>query len=113
MPAGGQLDVAFLKLGEAQQLQRFGDGEEFVDLHLQAVGERRQIGAAIVGIGGDLLDHAGERIGRDLRQRHGDAEARESSLPAWRRGLRPFGHQRIDLVDELAELGIEPIARMR
>ena len=61
------------------------DGEEFVDRQLKAVGERRQVGVAVVGRRGDLLDHAGQRIGRDFRQRHADAEAREGAVAA---GLR-------------------------
>jgi hypothetical protein len=32
-----QFDVAFLDLGEAQQLQGFGHRKKFVDFHLQAV----------------------------------------------------------------------------
>ena len=80
--------------------------------HLQAVGERRQIGAALIGFGGDFLDHAGDRIGRNARQSHAEAETGERALAAGRHRRRPLGHERVDLVHQLAELGIEPVARM-
>jgi len=35
LTGGRQFDVAFLDLGEAKQLQGFGDREEFVDFHLR------------------------------------------------------------------------------
>ena len=34
-----------------------------------------QVGLAVVGRRGDLLEHAGERVGRDARQREAEARA--------------------------------------
>ena len=71
-----QLDVGVLELGEAQQLQGLAEREQVVDLELQRVGEMRQVGVAVIGRRGDLLEHAGERVGRDARQRQAKADRR-------------------------------------
>ena len=80
-----------------QQLQRFAEREEIVDLELQRVGEMGQVGLAVVGRGGDLLEHAGERVGRDQRQRQAEAGAGRDGFAAGRLGLGALGHQRVDL----------------
>ena len=112
MPTRRELDVAVGEFGQLQQLQRFAEREEIVDLELQRVGEMRQVGLAVVGRGGDLLEHAGERVGRDQRQREAEAGAGRDGFAAGRLGLGALGHQRVDLVDELAEFGVEAVARM-
>ncbi len=106
-----QRDCAVGDLGEAQQLQRFGDGEKIVDLHRQAVSQLRQRRLAVVGRGVDFFDHAGDGVGGEPRQRHAETEPGEGTV-ARRRFDGALGHQRIDLVDELAEFRIETIARM-
>ena len=108
-----QLDVGVVEFGQVQELQRLAEREQIVDLELQRVGEMRQVGLAVVGRRGDLLEHAGERVGRNARQ--GEAEPVAAAGFARRRlgRLRPLGHQRVDLVDQVAELRVEPIARMR
>ena len=72
----------------------------------------RQVGASIIGRRGDFLEHAGERVGRDARQRHAEAHAGHAAFAPGRLRIGALGHQRIDLVDELAEFRIEPVARM-
>ena len=68
-PGGrGEPDVALLDLGEAQELQRLGIGEELVDLELQAAGELRQVGTPVIGRGSQRLDQAGHQVGADPRQ---------------------------------------------
>ena len=50
LPAGiGEADVAALDLGETQHLQRLGDREQVVDLHVQSEPRSRQVGLAVVG----------------------------------------------------------------
>ena len=107
-----ELDVGVGEFGQAQQLQRFAEREEVVDLQLQRVGEMRQVGLAVVGRRGDLLEHAGERVGRDRgsampRPAPGAAASRPARLR-----LGALGHQRVDLLDQLAEFGVEAVARM-
>ena len=59
-----------------------------------------------------LLDHAGDGVGGHARQRHAKPEAGEGAVAAGCHRRRALGHQRVDAVDHLAELGIEPVARM-
>ena len=107
-----ELDVAFGEFGQLQQLQGFAEREEIVDLELQRVGQMRQVGLAVVGRAGDLLEHAGERVGRDQRQREAEAGAGRDGFAAGRLGLGALGHQRVDPVDELAKFGVEAVARL-
>ena len=95
-----------------KQLQGFAEREEIVDLELQRVGEMGQVGLAVVGRGGDFLEHAGERVGRDQRQRQAEAGAGRGSFAAGGLGLGALGHQRVDLVDQLAKFGVEAVARL-
>ena len=62
-----QLDVALLELRQAQQLQSLAEREQIVDFELQRIGEMRQVRLSVVGRRGDLLEHAGERVGRYAR----------------------------------------------
>ena len=55
---------------------------------------------AVVGLGRHRLHQAGQQVGRDARQHHGDAGAREDAL-ARRLAGRPRGHPRVDVVDQL------------
>ena len=74
----------------------------------------RQVRLAVVGWGGDLLEHAGERVGRDARQRQTEASRRRRGFPRRRlRRVGALGHQRVDSLDEVAEFGVQPIARLR
>ena len=69
---------------------------------------------AVVGRGGDLLEHAGERVGRDERQRKAEAHRRGRGFArGWLRRNRALGHQRVDLLDQRAEFGLETVARVR
>ena len=104
LPAGGELDVAFAQFGEAQQLQRFGDGEQIVDLKLQAVGQGRQIGLAVdraAPATSSIMPASVlvETVGRAMpTPRPGNAAV------AGFRGLGPrWVMRRVDLVDQLAE----------
>ena len=72
----------------------------------------RQVRSAVVGRSGDLLQHAGQRVGRNERQRKPEAQPRGGGF-AGRRLRRALGHQRVDPLDQRAEFGIQPIARMR
>ena len=73
----GELDVALRDLGEAQQLQCLGDREEVVDLEVQLLGQRRQVGAAVRS---RRASPSGRPVvGRDRRQRHADADARKAA----------------------------------
>ena len=72
----------------------------------------RQVGAPVIGRPGQLVEHAGDRIGRDAWQRHAKAHAGHGAFAPRRLGFGTLGHQRIDLVDELAEFGVEAIARL-
>ncbi len=50
-----QLDVGLLEVGQLQELQRFAEWEQIVNLEAERVGEMGQIGLAIVWRSGDLL----------------------------------------------------------
>ena len=55
-PLRRQLDVAAADFGEAQHLQRLGDREEVVDLHVHRRRDDRKIGLAIIGLDRNGLD---------------------------------------------------------
>src|SRR6202789_2894152 len=99
-----QLDVALLELRQPQQLQGLAEREQVVDFELQRVRQMRQVGLSIVGRGGDLLEHAGERIGRYARKGEPKTDRRRGFARCRFRRIRPLGHQRIDLVDQGAEI---------
>src|SRR5574337_249242 len=97
----GELDIGLLEFGELAQLQRFAEREQVVDLVAERIRKMGQVGLPLVGRRGDLLEHAGERVGRNERQRKGEASGRR--LARGRPGrIRPLGHERIDAVDERA-----------
>ena len=72
-----QLDVGVLELRQAQQLQGLAERKQVVDFELQQVGEMRQVRLSVIGRRGDLLEHAGQRIGRYARK--GEAQGRSQS----------------------------------
>src|ERR1700733_10042305 len=107
---GRELDVALFELGQPQQLQGLAKREQFVDFELQGVGEMRQIRLSFVGRSGDLLEHAGERVGRDAREGEPKADRGAGFARCGFRRVRPLGHQRVDLLDQVAEPGVQTIA---
>src|SRR3984957_9025362 len=107
---GRELDVALFELGKPQQLQGLAKREQFVDFELQRVGEMREVRLSVIGRSGDLLEHASKRVGRDARQ--GEPKAGRGRGFARRRfcRVRPLGHQRVDLLDQVPEPGVQAIA---
>ena len=64
----GELDVAALDFDEMQHLQGIRNREQIVALHVQFVGDDRQIGFAVVRLAGERLEKAGQKIGGNARQ---------------------------------------------
>ncbi len=64
--ARGEQDVAAGEIGEAQMLNHFDDGKEFFVTHLQFLRNDRQVGLAVIGWLGDLLDEARDLVGRNI-----------------------------------------------
>ena len=93
-------------------MQRFGEVEQLVGLHLQPVGQHGQIGPAVERLGGQGFQQAGHLVGGDGIQHHADAGAGYAGI---RGGLRfgAPGHVGVDAVDQLAEGGVEAVARVR
>ena len=110
----GEADVPVGHVGKAQQLQAFGQGEELVHLHGQLVGYVGQVGLAVEGGLHQRLHQAGQKVGGDLRQ--GDADAAAGLFGAAVHLLGPklrvhgVGHAAIDVVHQLAEGGLGPVA---
>ena len=58
-PAGvGELDIAIRQIGEAEELERFGNRKQLVGLHLKCSRDLRQIGFALIGRRGQGLQQA-------------------------------------------------------
>ncbi len=72
----------------------------------------RQVRLSVVGRSGDLLEHAGERIGRYAGKSEPKADRRSGFARRRLRRVRPLGHQRVDLVNERAEIVVQPITRV-
>src|ERR1700689_587036 len=104
-----ELDVALLELRQAQQLQGLAEREQFVDFELQRIGEMRQVRLSVVGRSGDLLEHAGERVGRYTWKGEPKADRRRGFARCRFRRIRSLRHQGVDLVDQGAEIVIQPI----
>ena len=84
----GQPDVAAVDLGEAQQLQRLGDRKQIVDLHVQLLGQRGQVGLAVDRAAPFSVSiRPASRLVETARQDHADADARERALAS--PALRP------------------------
>ncbi len=62
-PGFREPDIALGDFGEAQQLQRFQDGKQIIDLHLQLSSQRREIGATVVGFRRHCLCESGKHVG--------------------------------------------------
>ena len=107
----GQLDVAFSHLCEAQKLQRLGNREQIVYLHVQRARQDRQVGMTAIGLGRQDLHETGMQVGRNARQHHRDAAPGEHALGRLAHGARR--HAGVNVVDELAKRRIEPVARLR
>ena len=78
-----QADIAALYLREAQHLQRLRHPQEVVDLHVQVLGDQRQVRFAVVGRFVHRLDQPRQQVGGNVNQRRADACPREAL------GLRP------------------------
>ena len=96
-------DVGLLEFRKFQKLQRFAEREQVVDFVAQRIGKMRQIGLAVVGRSRDLFEHAGERVGRNLRQSERKAVRPAGLARRVFRRVWPLGHQRIDAVDQARE----------
>src|SRR5580700_4511173 len=107
-----QLDVALLELRQAQQLQGLAEGEQFVDFELQRIGEMRQVRLSVIGRSGDLLEHAGERVGRYAWKGEPKADRRRGFARRRFCRVRALGHQRVNLLDQVAEPGVQTITRV-
>ena len=80
---------------------------------MQFVGKDRKVGFAVIGLGGERFEKAGQKIGRDARQDGVDAGRDRSGRGAdLRRRRRARRHRHIDLLDQIAELRIEAVARL-
>jgi hypothetical protein len=62
LPRFGELDVAALDLGEAQHLQGLGRRKQVIDLEMLLLGDRRQVGLAVVGWLVHRLHETGEHV---------------------------------------------------
>ena len=107
----GQHQVAFTELRKAQQLEGLAEMKDFVGLELELAREHRQVGMPVIGRSRQRLDQAGQHVGRDVMQRHADPGA-GNALDRGGLRLGALGHAGIDVVDELAERRIEPVARV-
>ena len=98
LPERGELDVGLFEVHELEDLQRFAEREEVVDLEAEQVRQMGQVRLAVVGRRGDLFEHAGQRVGRHVGQGKGEPCGCRLRHPG---GLGPLGHQRVDLVDQV------------
>src|SRR5260221_8134283 len=107
----GQLDVAALDIGEAENVQRLDQRQQLVGVEAEAVLDRRQGGPAGIRALGTRLDGAGQLLDRRNRQAIGDADrlGLGAALAAGAGGRR--GELDVDLIDDLTEARAAPVAR--
>ena len=61
-------------MGKAQDLQRLEQRQQLVGIEPDAVGEVRQVGAAVIGRLGQRVDEAAQLLHRRIGQAVGDAD---------------------------------------
>ncbi len=105
------VDIAAADLGEAHELQRFEHHDQIVGGDVLALGEMRQVGAAVEGLGDQQIEQADELLNRGIRQAVLHAQRVGAPAAASAFAARHGGEQRIDLVDDAAEGRRRPVAR--
>ena len=68
-------------MGKAQELQRLGQHHEIVGREMLALGELRQVGAALVGRRGQRVEQADELLDRRVGQAIGDVDRSRPRAP--------------------------------